>query len=80
MRDSYELVPRYAPGKWAVVHYLDNIILLSSVLGSRNNKFLAKEESNASASQRFEKQPRRGRKLRTEREEADKQKINQYKD
>ena len=50
---------------------LDNVALLTFVLGSGNNAFLAKE-SNAHVSQRFEKEPRGGRKLRIEREETDK--------
>ena len=47
-----DLKPRYAPGKWALciaLACLDNVALLTSVLGSGNNKVLAKE-SNAPAS------------------------------
>ena len=54
---NVNLMPRYAPGKWAVVHCptcLDNVTLLPSVLGSGNNKLLTKE-SNAPASNGLKK-------------------------
>jgi len=72
-----ELMPGSTPGKWVVVHCPSlhnrrNKILLTLVLGSENNKFLAKEESNPPASQQFGKEPQGRRKLRTEREETSK--------
>ena len=64
-----------------VLACLNDVIPLTSVFGSGNSKFLAKEESNALPPQRFEKELRGGRKFRTEREETDKYtKTNQYKD
>ena len=58
---------------------LDNVTLLTSVLGSGNNKFLAKE-IKAPASSGLKKTARRKKAKSRKRRETYKQKINQYKD
>ena len=58
---------------------LDNLTLLNSVLGSGNNKFLAKE-SNAPASNGLTRAVRRKEAKTRKRRETIKKKINQYKD
>ena len=50
---------------------LDNVILLTSVLGLRNSKFPANENSSAFASKRIQREQRGERKLRTAREIED---------
>ena len=58
---------------------LDNVTLLTSVLGSGNNEFLAKE-SNAPASNGLKKNHERKEVENRKRSETNKKKINQYKD